>query len=144
MDLIEPRTGMQHIDRDDCLALLAQHQQGVGRLALVEGGKPVIMPVNYAMVEDRIVFLTAPGVKLDAAWRASSVAFEIDEIDRQNRIGWSVVVRGRAEVVTSKSQLFMLGATSLQPFVAGKEHWVMIHPDTITGRRVPFYAEFTL
>src|SRR4051794_32642313 len=137
MDLIEPRTGMQHIDRDDCLVLLAEHQQGVGRLAFVEGGKPTILPVNYAMVGDRIVFRTAPGIKLEAALRSGAVAFEIDHIDDETRTGWSVVVRGRAEAVTSKSQLFMVGVTPLEPFVPGKENWVMIHPDMITGRRVP-------
>lgn len=144
MDLIEPRTGMQHIDRDDCLALLAGHQQGVGRLAFVEGGKPTILPVNYAMLEDRIVFRTAPGIKLELAERSGAVAFEIDHIDDVSQTGWSVVVRGRAETVTSKSQLFVLGATRLDPYVPGKENWVMIRPEMITGRRVPIGARFTL
>ena len=143
MDLIEPRTVMHHIDRDECLVLLAEHQREVCRLAFVEGAKPTILPVNYAMVEDRIVFRTSPGIKFDAATRAGAVAFEIDHVDYETRSGWSVVVRGWAEVVTSKSQLFMLGATPLQPFVPGKENWVMIHADMITGRRVPIGADFT-
>ena len=144
MDLIEPRTGTQHIDRTDCLALLAEHQGGVGRLAFLEGGKPAILPVNYAMLEDRIVFRTSSGIKLDAASRAGAVAFEIDHVDAASPTGWSVLVRGRAEAVTSKSQLFQLGATGLESFLPGKDNWVIIHPETITGRRVPIGARFTL
>lgn len=144
MDLIEPRTGMQHIDRDGCLALLAEHQQGVGRLAVVEGGKPTILPVNYAMVEDRIVFRTASGTKLEVALSAGSVAFEIDRFDHESHTGWSVLVRGRSELVTSRRQLELLATTPLEPYVPGKHNWVMVHPDTITGRRVPLGSRFVL
>lgn len=144
MDVFELRTGTEHIPRDDCLRLLAQHQRGVGRLAVLEEGLPTIMPVNYAMVEDRIVFRSGPGVKLEAAHGAGHVAFEIDHVDELTRTGWSVVVRGHAEVVTSKSQLFLLTATVLEPFIPGKDAWVMIHPESITGRRVPAGAQFML
>jgi nitroimidazol reductase NimA-like FMN-containing flavoprotein (pyridoxamine 5'-phosphate oxidase superfamily) len=142
MDLIEPRTGMQMIDRDGCLELLLAHQQGIGRLALVEGNKPTIMPVNYAMVDDRIVFRTGPGSKLDAAWRMGAVAFEVDRIDHEVGSGWSVVVRGRADLVTDHRQLVLLGRTALEPSIAGTDTWVMIHPETITGRRVVISRPF--
>jgi hypothetical protein len=104
----------------------------------------VIMPINYALIEDRIVFRTGSGTKLEVAERAGRVAFEIDHFDLETGSGWSVVVRGRSEVVTNKKQLFLLGVTPLEPFVAGRDRWIMVHPDTITGRRVPPGGRFTL
>ena len=118
-----------------------QHQDGVGRLAVVEDDGPLVLPVNFAMIEDRIVFRSGAGTKLEAALRHAKVAFEIDHINHEARTGWSVLVRGRAEVVTSTSHLFALDHVALQPFGrADKAHWVMIHPETITGRRVPNFA----
>jgi nitroimidazol reductase NimA-like FMN-containing flavoprotein (pyridoxamine 5'-phosphate oxidase superfamily) len=141
----DPRTGMELVDRQDCLRLLGQHQRGVGRLALIEGSRPTIVVVNYAMVEDRIVFRTGPGTKLDVADRGGNVAFEIDHIDDATLSGWSVVVRGRAEVVRSKQDLFALRATALLPYApAEKQTWVVIEPDEISGRRVPVGAGFVL
>src|SRR5689334_25447141 len=80
MKLIDPRTGMEHLDRDDCLRLLAQHQGSIGRLALIEGAHPTIVVVNYAMVEDKIVFRSGVGTKQDVADRSENVAFEVDRI----------------------------------------------------------------
>jgi nitroimidazol reductase NimA-like FMN-containing flavoprotein (pyridoxamine 5'-phosphate oxidase superfamily) len=132
---------MEAIPKHECLILLAQHQQEVGRLAIVEDDLPLIVPVNYAMVEESIVFRSAAGTKLEAAVRNAKVAFEIDHVDEETRTGWSVVVQGRAEVVTSTSQLFVLRHVSLVPFgSADKAHWVMIRPESITGRRVPAFS----
>jgi len=137
----DPRTGMEVITRNDCLMLLAQHQHEVGRLALVDDDMPLIVPVNYAMVDDAIVFRSGVGTKLEAAVHNAKVAFEIDHVDAQNRTGWSVVVRGRAEVVTSTSQLFVLRHVGLLPFGSSdKAHWVMIRPEAVTGRRVPAFG----
>lgn len=133
----DPRTGTEVITPNDCLMLLAQHQRQVGRFAFVDEGMPLIVPVNFVMVEDRVAFCTGTGTKLEAALRNSAVAFEIDHVDEEARTGWSVVVRGRAEVVSSTSQLFALGHVGLVPFgCSDKAHWVMIYPETITGRRV--------
>jgi len=138
----DPRTGMEVITRNDCLMLLAQHQHAVGRLALVdEDDMPLIVPVNYAMVDESIVFRSGAGTKLEAALHNAKVAFEIDHVDEQHRTGWSVVVRGRAEVVTGTSQLFALSHVGLLPFgSADKAHWVMIQPQAVTGRRVPAFG----
>jgi uncharacterized protein len=145
MRRIDHRTGTEHLDRDDCLRLLAERQHSVGRLAVLEGTKPTILVVNYALVEDRVVFRTGPGSKLEAAERGGGAAFEIDRIDDEHGAGWSVVVRGHLHVVTDKQQLFMLGASHLVPYVPSpKESWVMLHPDTITGRRVPLDVPYSL
>ena len=69
--------------------------QDVGRLVVVDNGRPLIFPVNYALDGEAPVFRTASGTKLWASTHAP-VAFEVDSIDREARSGWSVVVHGIA------------------------------------------------
>lgn len=135
MQLIDDRTGIERLGRDECLDLLRGQQ--VGRLAVVSHGRPLIFPVNYAMDGEAVVFRTAPGSKFDGAVREMAVAFEIDELDVELREGWSVVVAGRAEEVVSESHRTRLGHLPLRPWAAGeKDHWLTIASTSITGRRV--------
>src|SRR5918997_6255070 len=85
------------LDREECLRLLAG--QEIGRLAVVAGNTPIIVPVNYALDGESVVFRTDPGTKLDQGPRARA-SFEIDAFDRERRTGWSVVATGRLEEVT--------------------------------------------
>ena len=95
MRLIDDRTGLERLEREDCLRLLAS--QRVGRVAVVSVGQPLIFPVNYALDGDTVVFRTAAGTKFDAAVRGAPASFEIDSFDALYHTGWSVVVSGRAE-----------------------------------------------
>lgn len=136
MRTIDARTGIERIDRDDCLALLAGDV--VGRLAVVSGGAAEIFPVNYVLDGDSVVFRTDPGTKLDASGRAQA-AFEIDCIDRDRRTGWSVIVSGRLEEVTSYDSrtLERVHALPVDPWAGGdKAHYVRLIAERINGRRV--------
>ena len=143
MEFVDHRTGTLELSRGDCLRLLAQHQGDVGRIAFVQHDEPLIFPVNFALVREMIVFRTAEGTKLDAALRGARMAFELDRVDVSARSGWSVVVRGRAQVVTSPSELFALQATPLRSFTETVKHgWVMISGEVISGHRVPDHGLF--
>jgi nitroimidazol reductase NimA-like FMN-containing flavoprotein (pyridoxamine 5'-phosphate oxidase superfamily) len=136
MSLVDRRTGLEVISPDACRALLAGEE--VGRLALVIGGAPSIFPVNFALDGDAVVFRTAPGTKLDHAGR-STVAFEVDGIDREARTGWSVVVVGRLEEVDQfdAATLARVSALALYPWAEGaKDHWLRLVPTRISGRRI--------
>jgi nitroimidazol reductase NimA-like FMN-containing flavoprotein (pyridoxamine 5'-phosphate oxidase superfamily) len=52
----------------------------VGRLALVVSGAPALMPVNYVLDGETVVFRSGPGTKV-AMCRAQSGRFEIDAYD---------------------------------------------------------------
>lgn len=143
MRLIDNRTGLEIIGHDDCLRLLATHMYGVGRVALVDGNHPVILPVNYALDQDRVVFRTAAGTKLDNALHGAAVAFEIDHIDDESHSGWSVVVKGRAELVQTPHDLLRMRAIPLKPWAEGEHaNWIMIVTDSVTGRRVQSTGQF--
>lgn len=136
MRTIDARTGLERIDRDECLELLAGDV--VGRLAVASGGAADIFPVNYVLDGETVVFRTDPGTKLDATGRAQA-SFEIDRIDREHRTGWSVVASGRLEEVTrySSRTLARLRELPVDPWAGGdKAHYVRLIPSRITGRRV--------
>jgi hypothetical protein len=92
------RPELAELAAEECYRLLATHE--IGRLGVNAEHYPLIFPVNYALDRDVIIIRTHPGTKLSAAGHAN-VTFEVDEIDRRTRSGWSVLVRGLAEEVTS-------------------------------------------
>lgn len=129
-------TNMDMLDREGCLALLGADE--TGRLAIIDGTRPVIFPVNYVLDGEDIVFRTAPGTKLDHGPRAA-VCFEIDAFDRSHRAGWSVVVSGRLEEVTeyNAERFAHMSALPIDPWASGaKEHIMRLVASSITGRRV--------
>jgi nitroimidazol reductase NimA-like FMN-containing flavoprotein (pyridoxamine 5'-phosphate oxidase superfamily) len=94
--LLHPR--LRDIDADECRALLDTH--GVGRLAVTASdGCPAVVPVNYDVLDDAIVFRTAPA-STPAAAAGTEVAFEVDHMDEAMSRGWSVLVVGPASAVT--------------------------------------------
>jgi nitroimidazol reductase NimA-like FMN-containing flavoprotein (pyridoxamine 5'-phosphate oxidase superfamily) len=90
-------TRLDEIPHDECLELLAAAT--LGRLGVVEDGRPLIVPVNYGYTPEGIVLRTDGGAKLEAG-QQRWVALEVDEIDSVTHLGWSVLVRGHAYDVT--------------------------------------------
>lgn len=118
------------LERAECLELLAA--QPVGRLAVMDGDSPLVVPVNYVLDGDCIVFRSDLGAKLTALAH-QKVSFEVDYIDWYHRTGWSVLVRGAAYEATRWEVDHLL----LEPWAEGdKRHWVRIPIVDITGRRL--------
>ena len=91
------RNGLEVLDRADCIRLL--RTVSLGRIGITAGALPTILPINFRVDGDRILFRTGVGTKLDAATRGAVVAFEADDIDPMYHSGWSVVVTGIAREV---------------------------------------------
>ena len=132
---MKTHTGMDIIPRQECLRLLAGQQ--VGRLGFVVGDQPMIMPVNYALVGDVVVFRTGEGAKLDGS-RQAKVVFEVVDAGRHD--GWSVLVQGVAQEITDIDDWFAEGLQEAAgptwiPVAPG--HFVRIVPTLISGRRIP-------
>ena len=126
----------EEMSRDECLRLL--QGAAVGRVGGVVHGRPFILPVNYAVDGDRVVFKTSPGTKLSGS-EFSRVAFEVDEFDLAGHSGWSVLVEGVASDISDMvdDRSTRLRALDLEPWPPGeKSHWVAILPESITGRRL--------
>ena len=116
----------------------------VGRLrarreiTFTEGGDIHIFPVNHRVLDGVVAFRTADGTKLGAAIEGSVVAFEIDRYDANSTAGWSVLIKGRAELLDEGTLRTQLRTTGVQPWRnrLPKPEWVVIRPDAVRGRRL--------
>ena len=126
---------IQTLDVDECMTLLGAERYGRIAYATTDGVE--ILPVNGVFTEGAIVFRTAYGDRLDALAQGRTAAYEIDDVDRDRGTGWSVVVRGQTEEVSSPQELERLRRLPFEPWAPGRrEHFVRLLPQRITGRRI--------
>jgi len=130
------RHGLEVLNLAQCLALL--HTRPLGRLAYVDAGQPAIVPVNFLVDGSAVVLRSFSGGKLDAAVIGAAVAFEVDDHDPSENGGWSVLVRGRADLVDDPSDVrrfeTQLDSWAIEDPSQGT--WIRIIADEISGRRV--------
>ncbi|MDK1342768.1 pyridoxamine 5'-phosphate oxidase family protein [Streptomyces sp. 378] len=124
------------VDRQESLRLLAKVP--VGRVVYTRQALPAVLPVNFSLDTDTSVLLcTSPDSDLVRAIDGVVVAFEADEFDAATRSGWSVVVTGRATVVTDPAEHERLsrdGPTSWMPMAGAV--FVRIESEMVTGREL--------
>jgi uncharacterized protein len=137
MTLPIDHAGLEVLPFDSCLSLLAA--VAVGRVGFVAGGEVVVLPVNFVMDGQNVVFRTASGSKLASAEDGSVVAFEADNYDDITRSGWSVLVSGRAEVVEDDAEIGRLTQLGLSSWASALDRpfWIRIRPTSVSGRRTP-------
>ena len=128
-------TQLETLSGDECRRLLAT--ESIGRLGVVRGGFPLILPVNYGLYRDRIVIHTDPGTKFAAA-RLRRVSFEVDRLDRAKRTGWSVLVQGFGMEVRPGDELYDgVAAVRVEPWAPGaRDRILLVTPISVSGRRV--------
>ena len=117
MRIEDPHSGLEFLDRDQCLALLRERSGKVGRLAFVEGVHPTVIPVNFVMDGAIVSLRTGLGLKLQMALRR---------------------VRGSSEVGDRTEEVARLDSLGLVPWAsqAMKPVWIRITGDLVTGRRI--------
>lgn len=120
---------------NECRDLLATAQ--IGRVVLSIDALPAAFPVNYWLIDDAIVFRTAPGTKLTAALNHTVVGFEVDEIDAATRTGWSVLVVGTSNVLSDPAEIARLDQADLHSWApVSAAHYVKISVGRVSGRRL--------
>src|SRR5690606_34806701 len=107
-----------------------------GRVALSSGALPVIFPIHYALLGPSPVFRTDPGTKLMAASDGQVLCLEIDEAQPLLHTGWSVLVTGRAAVITDRAELEAARALPLRPWTGHGDDYVRIGPAMVSGREI--------
>ena len=123
------------LDEQSCLEHL--HSASLGRIAFRSGEDIEIYPVNYAYDGSIVVYRTAGASRLAEAPR-DHVAFEVDGWDPQERVGWSVVIKGILLDVTAGNDPFSksLRERNVVPLAPGRrERWMAVYPSSVTGRR---------
>jgi uncharacterized protein len=125
------------IPTDECYRLLGTHE--FGRIGVVADHYPLILPVNYRLDGTTVVLRTHQGTILNSAEHAN-VTFEVDEIDRASRSGWSVLIRATAEEVGEQHRADLVARTrdtGVEPWAPGdKSHWIRLIAHEVTGRRI--------
>lgn len=92
----EPRVDLlEDVDPEGCSRLLSA--LNLGRLAVIDGGRPVIIVLNYALLGPDLVFRTGTDarlVRLTADGQSIDASFEVDSAFPAGRSGWSVIAAG--------------------------------------------------
>jgi uncharacterized protein len=123
------------LTRLECMRLLGT--VAVGRVGLTMEALPAVLPVHFTLLDGDIVFQTVEGTRFHAASSGAVLAFEADDYTRDGASGWSVLVRGRSQLITDASELDLV----LQLFA---DRWtpqsdanraVRIHSSLVDGRR---------
>ena len=124
---------LEELPLETCLEHL--RREVVGRLGVVVDERPIVLPVNYRLVETVgplwVTLRTRPGGVVDEA--TSHVALEIDGIDGARHEGWSVLVRGTMARVDPDAANFKSRFDS-EPWIDDRHSWHVIEPFSITGR----------
>ena len=128
--------GLRVLGFEECLERL--RTAPVGRLAFVDTGEPVVFPVNHVIDGVDVVFRTSWGSKLQVAEISGVVAYEVDGYDSRGETGWSVVVKGTAQLVCESVDTDRYDQLGLRSWadLKGLGFWVRIRPVEITGREV--------
>ena len=128
--------GLEILNEEECLQLM--EQSNLGRVALCLGAAPAIFPVNYFVLDGRILFRTRDGTKLRAAANRTMVAFEVDDADDEFKTGWSVLAVGPATEVHEPSVVDFVMRQPVPPRAPGvRDRVIAVHPEFLSGRRIP-------
>jgi nitroimidazol reductase NimA-like FMN-containing flavoprotein (pyridoxamine 5'-phosphate oxidase superfamily) len=120
---------------EECLQLL--RGEPVGRMGLVAGALPVVLPVNFVVDGDRILFMTDPGLKLDAARSGDVACMEVDGYDRWSHTGWSVLATGRLRELTDSDEIEAARRVRVRAWAHPyAQHWVELRIELLSGRRI--------
>ncbi len=127
---------LESLSQERCVALLREGT--IGRIAFVVDDNPIILPVNYRLVEPTsgplLAVRTRPGNVIEQA-ATTNVAFEIDAIDVVHHQGWSVLVQGELLHTNPTSAAFREGYDP-ESWFNDPEAWLLVDPWAITGREL--------
>lgn len=128
--------GFRELGREECLRLL--ERAPIGRVVHTRHALPAVLPVNFCLdVDSAVLMRTSADSELAAAVDGVVIAFEADEVDATAHSGWSVVVTGRATVVTDPAEHGRLARTGPRSWVASPaEVFIRIEPELVTGRQL--------
>lgn len=127
---------LEELTMAESLALLSSVP--IGRVVFTHRAMPAIRPVNHAVIGNVIVIRTSESTAISSHVRAESgtvVAYEADLIDTVQRVGWSVVVVGRAHRVTGEPEASRYRG-AVHSWMTGADDIIAISPDMVTGFRM--------
>ncbi|MGW7062697.1 pyridoxamine 5'-phosphate oxidase family protein [Streptomyces sp. NPDC054904] len=134
-----PGRQMEELSADEALQLLGTAE--LGRIVFTRHALPAVRPVNHVLDRGDIIIRVQDGSTLAALLTAQQgaavvVAYEADDIDPGEHLGWSVVATGYATAVTDPDEIERY-VHLLEPWAAGSTSGaIRIRPDLVTGFRL--------
>ncbi|WP_199737051.1 MULTISPECIES: pyridoxamine 5'-phosphate oxidase family protein [Micromonospora] len=126
---------LRKMPRAEAMRLVASVR--VGRVVFTQRALPAIRPVNHVVLDGLVVFGTHrdSAVATQTAGAPTVVAYEVDQIDEEQRSGWSVVVTGLAVRVEAGERADRYHGR-LRPWVGVADHLIAVTPRLVTGFRL--------
>ncbi|MET9635193.1 MULTISPECIES: pyridoxamine 5'-phosphate oxidase family protein [Streptomyces] len=130
---------MEELSADEALHLLGTAE--LGRIVFTRHALPAVRPVNHVLDAGDIIVRVQDGSTLAALLATQQgagvvVAYEADDIDPGEHLGWSVVATGYATAVTDPEEIERY-VRLLEPWAAGSASGaIRIRPDLVTGFRL--------
>jgi nitroimidazol reductase NimA-like FMN-containing flavoprotein (pyridoxamine 5'-phosphate oxidase superfamily) len=122
------------LTEDECWQLMDDRE--LARIAWNTSAGPQILPVNYVTHGDSLWLRTTAHSSIAEQVDESPVALEIDELEPATHVGWSVVLRGRAEAYFHDEDV-PSDVKELRSWAAGvRPLWIQVRAETITGKRL--------
>src|SRR5262245_54931543 len=110
------RPKVRELSSAECWSLVAAG--GVGRIGNSTDDGPIILPVNFIVDDETVVFRTTAYGLIGRIDPASEIAFEVDRLDEARHEGWSVLLVGAMERVEDPDEAAAaLGSADLEPWV---------------------------
>ena len=133
------RNGLEVLDRPECLRLLASGT--VGRVGVWGPSGPVVLPVNYLLIDEEVVVGTGVDSDLHRALASEALAFEVDDVDVAYEWGWSVLVRGRGRHLEDPAEVARAERLPLRSWGPGEHRRFTAIPTTeVSGRRIGLHG----
>jgi nitroimidazol reductase NimA-like FMN-containing flavoprotein (pyridoxamine 5'-phosphate oxidase superfamily) len=133
METSESEAALDSLIPETCWVLLGQKH--LGRIAVADDGDIHVLPVNYTLVQGRIIMRSGSHSILRGAVPCRAT-LEVDDIDEPARRGWSVSVKGALVNVTDQApEDPQLVSLELDTWAPGTKPLVIeLQPTNITGR----------
>jgi hypothetical protein len=131
-----PARRRTELSRAECLRKVSSVP--FGRVVFTVRALPAIQPVSHLVAGAQIIIRASLGAAFSSAPSGSAavVAYQADLIDPGRRAGWSVVVIGRAQRVTSEAHAARY-RQALPPWADGEmDEVIAIDADLVTGFRI--------
>ena len=126
---------VEELSREECYAFLRKSH--TGRVGVSSNALPSILPVNFALVDDTVVFSAQATGELFRATVGSVIAFEVDANSRRDCFEWSVLVQGIAQEINRERLSNRMQAMQLNLGKSNNDsdRFVVIPTTIISGRR---------
>ncbi len=118
----------------------------LGRVAFHDSEGLSVLPVNYSIVNETVIFRTSaystlaqvPHSESRDGSRGYDIAFEVDHYEPTTRSGWSILARGHAERIDDEDELDLIKRTwDPNPWASGSRPvYIRLRFKQLTGRRL--------